>query len=978
MGIFRHLIGIVAAVWLAAAAHADPLARDGVWAQSYVDRPADPAVTFGQLPNGLRYAVMHNATPRRQVSLRLVIGSGSLAERDDQQGIAHFVEHMAFRGSTHVPDGELIRTLERLGLSYGADTNAFTSQDTTFYQFDLPENDAATVTTGLHFLRETASEVSFVPGAVDTERAVILAEERLRDGPSLRALRASLTFVLAGQRAADRIPIGTPASIAAITPAGLREFYAAHYRPANATLIVVGDVDPAAIVAQITAMFGDWTGPPVPPPPIEPGVPAARATAARVFTGPGVSHNVAVAWVRPYDFAADTVAHRRQMWLAAIARQIFNQRLADIAAGANPPFIVAGLSQVNLFRSANVTSIEFHGTFDRWPEAMATIVGEQRRQLRDGVTPAELARTIAQIETGLATNTAGAATRGTAALASALVATATGNLAFAGPAAEQREFAALRPTIDAAAVDAAFRDLFAGSGPLLFLSAAGTVPGGEPRLLSAYAAAVAAPIPAATATAAAVWPYDSFGAPGRVVSRQTVGALGVTSVVFANGATLLVKPTAFARDGIDVDVRFGRGRAGLPLDRTRAFWTASGIMPVFVNGGTARLSATELQRLLAGHVAGLELATDDAAFDLRGHTRPADLTRELQLMAAYLGEPGFRPEAFDRLKSAMASSLLQLDSEPNLVLLRALPRRLHDDDPRWTTMPSRDDVAATTVGDARALFAAALTEGPRGVVVVGDVDVDRVIAAVAATIGALPPPVRPAPVPRDGVRFPAPTAKPVVVPHQGRADKAIAVAAWRATDFYANPADVRALLVAMAVLRSRLTDRMRGADGLTYSPQVDGSFSDDFDGFGTVETSIELAPDRVDEFYTKLDAIVRDLGAHEPTPDEFDRARAPIVEARMQDLQNNVYWLIALARATRDPREYATILERVASVQAVTAAAVRRVALRYLRPEATVRLVVRPPVERSLLLKPPPPVGRPPCNPLSLRACPPDAGRSPG
>lgn len=907
MSIWR--VAVAAAMLWTGGTAAAQVRRDGVWAQTYVDRPADPAVTFGQLPNGLRYAVMHNATPPRQVSLRLVIAAGSLAEADGQQGLAHFVEHMAFRGSTHVPDGELMRTLERHGLAVGADTNAFTTPEATFYQFDLPENDPATVATGLGFLRETASEVGFAAGAVAAERAVIQAEERTRDGPALHVQ--------------------------------LRDFYRVHYRPEAATVIVVGDVDPAAIVAAIAARFGDWTAAGRPPPPVDTGTPAARGLDARVFTEPGVSHAVELAWLRPFDATADTVAHRRDVLLDVLATRIFNQRLQDLALAAKPPFLVAQMARANILHSANITSFEVHAPFAHWPEGLGALIGEQRRLLQDGVTAAELGRTVTELRTSLVAAEAGAATRTTRALAAGLLGATLGDLVFASPAQERAEFDAAVPGIDVAAVEEAFRRSFAGAGPLLFLTAAGAVPDGEAKLRAAYAAAGAAPVPAAVAASIATWPYDHFGPPGKVVARRVVAPLGVTVVDFANGATLLIKPTDFAHEAIEVGVRFGFGRAGLPPARSNAFWTATS-MPVFVNGGTGSLSATELQRLLLGHVVGVDLQLADAAFDLRGHTRPADLPLQMQLLTAFLSDPGYRPESFDRLQTAMASSLLQLDNDPNLALLRALPRALHAGDVRWETVPDRLEVANTTLADARALSDAARGQGRIGVTIVGDVDVEQAIAAVGATIGTLPRRSGPVAPSRTGIAFPTPEAVPAIVVHQGRADKAIAVAAWKTNDFYANPRDARALLVAIGVLRSRLTDRMRGADGLTYSPDVDGSFSNDFDGYGNVVAQIELAPDRIEEYYGKLDLIVGDLAAHEPTPDELARAKQPVIEGRTRDLTNNAYWSIALARATRDRREFAAIAERVQAVQAVTAADVRRVALRYLRPEAAFRLAVRP------------------------------------
>jgi zinc protease len=178
------------------------------WAQAASDLTPDAAVRFGVLPNGMRYAILRNATPPHQAALRLRIDAGSLSERDDQQGLAHFLEHMAFNGSTHIAEGDMTKNLERLGMSFGGDTNAQTSFDQTFYQLNLPNTSDEVVDASLFSLREVASELLFDSGAVDRERGVIEGEERTSDSPGLRSLKALLPFLAPGQRLADRLPIG--------------------------------------------------------------------------------------------------------------------------------------------------------------------------------------------------------------------------------------------------------------------------------------------------------------------------------------------------------------------------------------------------------------------------------------------------------------------------------------------------------------------------------------------------------------------------------------------------------------------------------------------------------------------------------------------------------------------------------------------------------------------------------------------------
>lgn len=198
---------------------------------------------FGQLPNGMRYAIKHNSNPTNALSVRLRIGLGSPVEQEDERGIAHLLEHMAFRGSANYSDGDVFRIVARLGLRSGEDANAFTSQDQTVYQFDLPNNDVASLSTSLGILRDIGSNLRLDQQAIDTESGVVLSEERSRASPALDVENASQTFILEGQIAGSRDAIGTIPTLPAATREKLLDFYRANYQPQNATLVVVGAIE---------------------------------------------------------------------------------------------------------------------------------------------------------------------------------------------------------------------------------------------------------------------------------------------------------------------------------------------------------------------------------------------------------------------------------------------------------------------------------------------------------------------------------------------------------------------------------------------------------------------------------------------------------------------------------------------------------------------------------------------------------------
>ena len=327
-----------------------PAADAPAWPQSKSDIAADPAVMFGSLPNGMRYAIMKNGTPKDEVSIRLRIGAGSLMESDAQQGLAHFLEHMAFRGSTHVPEGNVFEMLQKLGLRTGADANAQTGQTETIYQLDLPRTDDTTIDQGFMLTRDIVGELSLKPEAFDAERGPVLSEERLRAGPGTRTFEAQSRFLLKGQLAPEREPIGKVEIIRNAPVSLVKDFYRDYYRPERAMLVVVGDIDPAAIKAKIESKFSDWNPSGVGRKDPDLGTPQTRGKEFQVFSEAGApqfaTHLLGAA------LRSDARHHRapKKNLIENIALTILNQRLAAVAQRDDAPFTSAGASHGNSVR----------------------------------------------------------------------------------------------------------------------------------------------------------------------------------------------------------------------------------------------------------------------------------------------------------------------------------------------------------------------------------------------------------------------------------------------------------------------------------------------------------------------------------------------------------------------------------------------------------------------------------------------------
>jgi zinc protease len=377
----------------------------------------------------------------------------------------------------------------------------------------------------------------------------------------------------------------------------------------------------------------------------------------------------------------------------------------------------------------------------------------------------------------------------------------------------------------------------------------------------------------------------------------------------------------------------------LPADRPTAAWAAPSAFP---EAGLDQLSAQDIEQVLRSKVVSHGFSIGDDAFLLSGSTQPDDLDTQLQLLAAHVAHPGWRGAAFQRMRTAAPVILDQFNATPAGVLNRDLGLLVHGGDQRWG-IPTRQEIAAETPDDLKALIAPTLEKGPIEVVVVGDTTVDKAIDAVAATFGALP--ARPAPAAPDPtpiVRFPAPTPAPLALTHAGRADQAIGLIAWPTGDFLSDTQRARTLSLLAEVLQMRLVEQLRRAEGLTYSPSAADAPSQAFAGYGYLSVRVETPPDKLDHFFKDTHAIAADLRARPIGDDELARVKIPAVDALEKRRQTNEYWLSALSGAQADDRKLTALRTSEAQLQRVTAADLQRAAQTYLDDSKAWELEVTP------------------------------------
>lgn len=910
--------------------------NETAWGLPIYDIAPDASVRYGILENGMRYAILHNETPQDAVVVRFGFDVGWVDEEDDELGLAHFIEHMAFNGSTNIPEGEMIKLLEREGLAFGADTNASTGFEETIYKLDLPRNDDDLLGTALMLMRETASELTLAEDAIDRERGVIQSETRTRNNYQIRRIKDYLKFIAPETRFSARFRAdGTVQNIDAAPAERLRDLYARYYRPDNAALVIVGDVDLAAVEAQVRERFSDWTLPDAAIERVEGGtIDLERGPAAANFVDPDVPYIVVIDRFAPYREPKSNSADFRRSLLSQLGRAMLNRRLEQIANAPDAPILSGGISGSDFFELYDQASLTLQAKEGEWQQALAVGEQEWRRAIEHGFTEAELAEQIANFTRSFRDSAQQQNTRQSAGLASAILATAKTGRLFVTPQTNWEIFQQVSATITPQAVAEIFREDYALSPALVHISSKTPIEGGEQAILDALAASQAVPVEAPASNEIATFGYTDFGTPGEIAADTTVEDLGFRQIRFANGVRLNLKPTNFEEGKLRYSIRIGSGLLSLPDD---SISTGLFLSNSLAQGGLGKHSYDEIRRIMAGRDVASGLNAGGDKFSTSGSTTMADLELQMQLTTAYLTDPGFRAEALSRWQALLPPFLASADATPQAVAQFELPQVLTEDNPRFG-IPAKEKLEAVTLEQARALAAAQFSSAPIEIAVVGEIDEVAVIDAVARTFGALR--ARAAQLePFVEARQASFTSRrePVTLTHAGAEDQALAQVYWPTTDDDDAQEEATMRLLA-TVMRLQLLEEIRENLGASYSPGASSSMSDTYDGFGTFSTSVVVAPGDADRVFAAIDTIAEDLRSKPVESDLLDRARRPMLENLAQQKTQNPYWLGLLSeaqlRADRIDR-YRSLETRLRNV---TPQMLQQAAARYLTEDDALRI----------------------------------------
>ncbi|WP_116089939.1 M16 family metallopeptidase [Sphingomonas crusticola] len=928
---------IVPAVAQAPTAPTAPSAAALPWLFVGSDIPVNTAWRFGTLASGLRYAVRQNKYPAGTLAIRVRIDAGALMEREDEKGYAHLIEHMTFRGTKSVPDGEGIRTWQRLGAQFGTDTNAFTTLSQTLYQLDLPKNDPASLDTALTLLSEMVTSANLDPKLVEIERQVVTAERALRQTPFAKRVQdVSKAVLLAGTRAAAADIAGTDATLNAASAERLRAFYNLWYRPERATVVIVGDADPATLEAAIRRHFGDWVG--RGPAPTEPnyGKPETPKATSAVIADPQAPSQLMLNWVSQHDERPDTLADEASDLTRLVAVQVLSQRIARKARDGGS-FLSGGAGYSEQRHVSDNMLVVTAPKAGQWRQALSETYGILADAVATLPSPDEIDQVAATIEAGLQAAAAGGATVQSAPLANQLVGAVDTGEVVAEPSFMLKLFDSQRKNLTPENVGAAMRTLIQSNARALLLS---------PRPVEGGNAAFAAALVEARATKAAARAEEKRvslddlgrpGAPGKILWTKVIPDLDVTRVKFDNGVELDLKRTGFEQAGVIVVAQAGDGLTALDPTKPSLLWTA----PAIVQGGVGPLDFGGLERATAGKRIGLQFGASERSFSWSGGTTAAQLVEQLRLLDAAIREPRFDSNAFQRVRDGFVQNYDTIFNNPGSVFNAFASQPIHNGDPRFA-MPTRAQVAAVTPDAYRAFWQPLFASGARKVLIIGDIDKSAAIEAARQTFGAaVTKPALRQPPSHLALKPPARLATPISFTHRGDPDQLLIANVWPTTGSLKDLPQMRALNVAAQIIQTRLYDRFRESEGGTYTPGVGSNQSETFPDYGVLIVNSQIKAERQADFERATREITQALAKDGPSADELARAIAPIASGNDRQRKLNMYWAQMLQGDLDDPRYVELIRTGVTGYQQVTAEAVRTAAQRWLARDPALRVIVK-------------------------------------
>jgi zinc protease len=904
--------------------------------------PVDPHVKIGKLDNGLTYYIQKNARPEKKVELRLVVKAGSVLEDDDQQGLAHFTEHMAFDGSRHFKKHELITFLQSIGVKFGADLNAYTSFDETVYLLPIPTDKKENLETGFQVLEDWAQGLTMEAEAIDQERNVVLEEARLGKGAGDRMRRVLLPEVLNGSKYSERLPIGKEAILKGFAPDVIRRFYSDWYRPDLMAVIVVGDVEPEQAEKLLRAHFTKLVNPAKERPRDYAKISARAESAGLVITDKEATNNAVLIEYPIQEIPAETtIADYRQEMVRDLYTAMLGQRLQELTQQENPPFLSAYSASEPI--APGYKTFTSNAVIGRSgiTSAITAVVQESERVRQFGFNAGELERA----KKDMIRNVERAYSEREKSESSGFASEFTRNFLVKEPIpGVQNEYAYVTELLPGVALDEvnAYAHLKTPSNAKILVAYLGSNKESEQvptraQLLGLVDAAEKMPVLAKGETEVAANLMAQPPKAGKVVTEKYNKELDITELTLANGVKVILKSTDFKNDQILISAtRFG----GQSLFEDKDVFNARYANSVVSGMGLNSFTPTELTKILAGKSVSLHTSSGNYTDSIDGSSGSADIESLFQLLYLQLTSPRKDENLFKAFINNSQDWAKDNKASPESVFYDLIQTTIYNNHPRLALMPKPEDFSHVELDRALAIYHERFSSAKDlTFVIVGSFELDKIKPLIATYLASLPTSEIAATYRDLGVRPVSGVVKKEV--RTGTEQKSIVSITFTGTATYSQEENKR-LRMLLEVMNNRVIDILREKLSLIYSGGMSGVLNRIPYGNYRIDVNLPCAPENVDKVIAAAFAEVEKIKTDGPQQSDTDKVKLNWIKQYRIAMRTNSKWLGAIKDSILYGTDMAEILSEEKFIDSITTEDVKATAKRYFNTGNYVQAVMYP------------------------------------
>ncbi len=888
--------------------------------------PLDPKVKIGKLANGLTYYIRENKKPEKKVELRLVVNTGSIMEDPDQQGLAHFMEHMNFNGSQTYKKNELVNFLQSIGVQFGADLNAYTSFDETVYILPIPLSDTANFRKGLQVLRDWAGGALLDNEEIDKERGVVLEESRLGKGAGDRMFRKIYPYQYAGSKYAERLPIGKDSILKTFKYDAIKRFYKDWYRPDLMAVVVVGDVDPAKAESYVKSLFGNMKNPAKERPRTEVPVTARNKSMAMVITDKeATNYNIEIDYPFVKQKQETTEGDYRHYLVKTLFTSLLNQRMQELTQSGKPPFLY-GFGYFNSYARGYEGFTAVASAGPEGPEAAAkAVVTEVEKVKKYGYTAAELDRAKAQMLAGIERTYNNRDKTESANYVEEYVQHFLQQEPMPGVEKEYGYYKTFLPTIKVEEVNALADPL--KKNEALFVTLQGPEAGDKKlpdstQLLAIVTNAMKADVKAYEEKAVASTLLKTTPKAGKVTGEKKVALTGVTELTLSNGAKVVLKPTDFKNDEIVMTAYHKGGTSKYGADKKYSANYASTVVQTM---GVGEFSPTDLNKFLAGKVARVSPRLSNTSAGISGNSSVKDLETMLQLTYLYLTAPRKDESLFAGWRDKQKTAVQNIMANPQTAFVDTVFGAMYNRNPLApVAVPKPEYFDQVSMADALSIYKDLTGDATDFTFIfTGSFDPEKIKPLLETYIGSLPSTGKPAAIVDNGLRMA--TGQKEIKFYKGTEDKSLILQMQNDQVTYSEDLELKAQALG-EIINIKVIDDLREKLGAIYGGGINiGVSKYPYSNF-TAMLQLPTGPKSVDTLLTSFNAEIDKLKTNGPEQSDLDKVKKQWIEKYRTQVKDNNAWsgkLYNIYFQDSDPQRF-TNYEAV--VNALTVADIKAVA----------------------------------------------------